>query len=570
MKKKIVGIFVCMLLIITSVSITISSEDNNINIQVLNENDFYENCRCGVTNNAKLRIGLIEEMPITRDLDGTSIKPTIIETPDYFNWMDFEGQDWTTPAKNQNPCGSCWLFSALGALESIINVREGRAELDIDLSEQYVLSCLPRAGNCIGSDPFNAFFYIMNNRSTGNNCNGIIPESCFPYRAIDSDGFNGENYDNDPVPCDEKCENWEDCLIPISDFGKWKADGSPEDIEAIKTQIIQDGPIVTHIVITYYIHGKDNLIDWGVKNKNPDDYYSSSQHFDIVNHCVVIVGWKDDPLINNGGYWICKNSWGTDWGYNGFFNVEYGCLNIDNSLKIWVDYNPDVFANWVPVANAGEIYYGDVGQEIIFNASKSFDHEGEIISYEWDFGDGNHGSGMTTTNMYESQGGYPVTLTVIDNEGNIGNDTTWAFIGRSNDPPSKPTIDGPPNGKKGIAYDYNFSAIDPDGDDIFYSVYWGDMWPEWLGPYNSGEIITLNHTWIEKAEYLICVTAKDVYDFKSDVTSLEVTIPKNKPFGYNLNIFNWLFERFPNAFLILKHLLKLSLERNYENIYLGR
>jgi len=65
---------------------------------------------------------------------------------------------------------------------------------------------------------------------------------------------------------------------------------------------------------------------------------------------VCIVGWKDDDSIQNGGYWICKNSWGTDWGYDGFANIEYGSMNIDKSrfpfdgFILWVDYNPDDYA----------------------------------------------------------------------------------------------------------------------------------------------------------------------------------------------------------------------------------
>jgi len=568
MKKKIVGIFICMLLIVTAVSTTVNSEDNNIDNQIIYENDTNENCGCGLAEHGKYRFGLMDERPISRDLDKTSKKPSIIETPDYFNWMDYEGQDWTTLAKSQSFCGSCAIFAAIGALESIINIKEGRANLNMDLSEQYVLSCLPRAGNCKGGNSYSTFYYIMSNKSTGNNCNGIIPEFCFLYRAIDSDGWNGLNFENDPVYCDDKCEDWEDYLIPISDCGKWYPDGSPEDIDAIKTQIMQYGPVATSMLTTWYIDGEDNFIDWGFINHDSKDYYSSSQHFNTINHNVVIVGWKDDPSIGNGGYWICKNSWGTDWGYNGFFNIEYGSLRIDDSEIDWVVYNPDVYINWRPVPDAGGIYYGDVGQEIIFDASSSFDHEGEIISYEWDFGDGNHGSGMIVTNTYASQEVYPVMLTVIDDEGNIVNDTTWAFIGRSNDPPNKPTVDGPLEGKKGIEYNYNFSAIDPDGDDVYLYIYWGDMYPEWIGPFKSGEKITFNHTWINKAKYHLTVKAKDIYDFKSDWATFNVTMPKSKFFNLNFDIITRLFERFTTAFNILNQLLRLTLEQNYEKLIL--
>ena len=571
MKKKIVGIFVCMMLVITAVSATVNSENNIIEREVFDEADIKDNCGCKLTNDGKFYYRLMEERPVSIYLDKTSSKPSIIETPDYFNWMDFEGQDWTSPVKDQLDCGSCWLFAAIGTLESIINIREGRADLDVDLSEQYVLSCLPRAGNCFGGEPYPTFYYIMCNKTSGNNCNGIIPEFCFPYKGIDVEGCDAYDCNNDPIMCDEKCENWEDYLIPISDWGVWYPDGSSEDRDAIKTQIMQHGPVVTALMVTYYIHGVDNIVDWWIKNHEPDDYYSSSLQFDTINHHVVIVGWKDDPSIDNGGYWIIKNSWGLEWGYDGYFNIEYGSLRIDSSHIVWVDYNPDVNVNWRPVADAGGIYYSDIGQEIMFDASGSFDHEGEIISYEWDFGDGNYESGMTANHVYEFKGVYPVKMTVVDNAGNEVNDTTWAFIGRTNNPPNIPTIDGPSEGKKGIEYNFNISSIDPDDDDIYYYVYWGDVTQiRWFGPFKSGEIITINHTWNYKTTFTINVIAKDEYDLKSEWVTFEFTMPKNKPIDFNFNIIKWLFERYPNAFLILKNLLKKTLEEKYENIFLGR
>jgi hypothetical protein len=76
--------------------------------------------------------------------------------------------------------------------------------------------------------------------------------------------------------------------------------------------------------------------------------------------------------------------------------------------------------------------------------------------------------------------------------------------------------------------------------------------PEWIGPFSSGEELTLNHTWVDKAKYTIRVKAKDDYDFKSEWGKLEITTSKNKSFNFNFNVFDWLFEHFPNAFLILK------------------
>ena len=142
----------------------------------------HENCTCEITNKMRPSFGIMKEVPISFHSGEMSAKPTVIETPDYFNWKEYEGEDWTIPAKTQDfPkwCGSCWAFAALGIIESAINIREGIADLDPHLSVQYVLSCL-YGGDCDGGQMHTALKAIMDNRSKGNNCNGIIPEACFP------------------------------------------------------------------------------------------------------------------------------------------------------------------------------------------------------------------------------------------------------------------------------------------------------------------------------------------------------------------------------------------------------
>ena len=49
-----------------------------------------------------------------------------------------------------------------------------------------------------------------------------------------------------------------------------------------------------------------------------------SKRYNLVGfHLVMIVGYQDDPSYNSGGYLICKNSWGTEWGENGYFKIKY-------------------------------------------------------------------------------------------------------------------------------------------------------------------------------------------------------------------------------------------------------
>ena len=75
-----------------------------------------------------------------------------------------------------------------------------------------------------------------------------------------------------------------------------------------------------------------------------------------------------------------------------------------------------------PRADAGEDMSGYAGQSITLNAGGSSDPDGTIQSYEWDFGDGNHGSGLTVSHTFASAGVYNVTLTVTDNRGGQDSD----------------------------------------------------------------------------------------------------------------------------------------------------
>ena len=128
----------------------------------------------------------------------------------------------------------------------------------------------------------------------------------------------------------------------------------------------------------------------------------------------------------------------------------------------------------------------------------------------------------------------------------------------ANEPPEIPTITGPPSGKLGIEYDFNFSTIDPDGDDVYYCVSWGCCGPgdfHSYGPYESGVEVTLSHSWSKQGDYIIQAYAKDIYDAESDIATLEISMPLNHQIINTL--FLRLLERFPNAFPILRHLLRL-------------
>lgn len=552
MKIKILGLFVCTLLITTILPLFLNfqaeekewTNQNDENSNEIQNSFLYDVSPVSTESNVKIvkddscdcNTDLFPFAMIGNYKDSEDSiycqKPTPLDTPEYFNWADLNGEDWTTPVRDQGYCGSCWCFAAVALIESTINIQENNSELDLDLSEQYVISCLPRAGSCRGGLETNALKYIIDTSVYGNYCNGIIPESYMRYQA------------DDTIPCEEKCPDWEDKLIPLVNYSRWNAE--PEDRNRIKTQIFQTGPIATSL------HVNRDFLQWHITSHDPTDYFPFQEKHD-TNHVVLMVGWKDDPNIGNGGYWICKNSWGTGYGYNGFFNIEYGSLHVDDSDVVSVVYDPESF-NFEPVGKANGIYSAGVDEEITFDSVGSFDAEGVITSYHWNLGDGTEKEGASVKHIYSEKGIYPVTLTVTDKDGKIGVDTTWAFIDTTNNPPDKPTIDGPIRVANLTWENYTFSTNDPEMDDIYYYIDWdeGEV-DEWLGPYKSGEEVTFKHYWVFRNKYTLRVKAKDIYGYESDWATHKITIP----YSYNTpTVFFWeqLFQRFPNAFPILRYL----------------
>jgi len=132
----------------------------------------------------------------------------------------------------------------------------------------------------------------------------------------------------------------------------------------------------------------------------------------------------------------------------------------------------------------------------------------------------------------------------------------YAFNNMDPDAPTTPEINGPNKGKKEIEYQYTFKSSSPLGRDLYYYVEWGDgdwttLW--WIGPYNSSEIIVLNHTWPDEDEYTIRVRCKDTENLWGQRSTFNVKIsdPRNKCFD------TFLLIRFLEPFPLLERLLFL-------------
>ena len=119
------------------------------------------------------------------------------------------------------------------------------------------------------------------------------------------------------------------------------------------------------------------------------------------------------------------------------------------------------------------------------------------------------------------------------------------------DAPDTPTITGETEGEIGTSYEYTFKTFDPNDDEVYFNIDWGDgEFKDWFGPYDSGEEIIVSHIWDEEGTYTIRARAKDTDNHWSPWGKLEVTMPVNQQIAQESPLFGWLLERFPKAYIL--------------------
>ena len=203
---------------------------------------------------------------------------------------DARAAGWVTPVEDQGGCGSCVAFGTTATVEAAVRVAYQNRNLAVDLSEAQVFYCYGKAaGATCGSGwwPDGALNGFKS---------GVVDASCFPYTAGDQN-------------CN-LCSNWKDRLTWISN---WHLVTSTSDMKA---WISSRGPMSA--CFTVY----NDFFAYHSGTYSPDTASGVAG-----GHCVSVVGYSDP-----GKFWICKNSWGTGWGEQGFFCIAYNTCGLDSEM----------------------------------------------------------------------------------------------------------------------------------------------------------------------------------------------------------------------------------------------
>jgi len=197
--------------------------------------------------------------------------------------LDWRTQNMVTPVKDQGQCGSCWAFSTVENIESMYCMKN---KIDCTtfapLSPQEIVDCDTTDQGCDGGDPPTAYAFVMQE-------GGLEDDSAYPYTAQDGTCAFQAN------------------LVKVT-ITNWQYATTNSDETTMQNNLVNWGPLSI-------------CVDAEPWQDYTGGVMMASDCSNSLDHCVQLVGYD---MTNSTPFWIVRNSWGLDWGENGYIRLQYG------------------------------------------------------------------------------------------------------------------------------------------------------------------------------------------------------------------------------------------------------
>jgi len=231
---------------------------------------------------------------------GSHVRRTLMGS-DTFDWRNKDGTNWLEPVVTQGDCGSCYTISTVHMLTARNKIKKGSTS-EPSFSVTFPLFCSEYNQGCDGGYGFL--------QSKWSEDVGLVPESCSPFAQEGS------------------CHALKSCDLGATRYravNHHYVGGfyGGADAEQIQRELVQSGPVVMSF------EPKEDFMYYkaGVYQSPPQKIH---QEWEQVDHAVLLIGYGKDE---GKDYWTMQNSWGDDWGEQGYFRMakgtdESGCESI--------------------------------------------------------------------------------------------------------------------------------------------------------------------------------------------------------------------------------------------------
>ncbi|KAK2955945.1 putative Cathepsin B [Blattamonas nauphoetae] len=186
------------------------------------------------------------------------------------------------PVRHQQNCGSCWAFATTTAASIRFNIKGHNYGV---LSPQDLVSCDNNSSGCLGSKLYPPHVYMLEE--------GAATEECMSYKSFDG---------RTPL-CPSKCDNGSAIIRhKYQSIARYSVD-------TVMEGLMNDGPTVFRF----------NVFEDFEKYRS--GIYIKRSNRRVGGHQVALMGWGEENWVK---YWLLQNSWGPEWGENGFFRIRRG------------------------------------------------------------------------------------------------------------------------------------------------------------------------------------------------------------------------------------------------------